>query len=660
MKYALVTATLLILVPSANAIGGKPGNSPIGKTVAEFTLKDYHGTPHSLSGFRKSKLLVVAFLGTECPLAKLYGHRLGELDRAYRGKGVAFLGINANVNDSVTEIAAHAEKRRIEFPVLKDLGNKVADRMGAVRTPEVFLLDDKRVVRYWGRVDDQYGVGYTRDRVQEKSLENAIAELLAGKPVSVPVRKAPGCFIARVRKPVANSPVTYTKHIAPIIIRHCVECHRPGEIAPFSLTKYEEVFGWAETIQEVIADRRMPPWHADPKHGKFANARIITKAESDLIDKWVANGAPKGDPKDMPKLPMFVSGWQLPRKPDLVVKMRETPYTVPAEGEFLRGGQRRGVPYRYFVADPGFKEDKWIRMAEVVPGNRAVVHHILVIVRAPGARGGLGVGGGEFLVGYVPGLGPAILPDGMAKFVPAGSKLVFQMHYTPNGSVQTDLSKVGLVFTDPKKVKQVVVTTRAANRGFRIPPKAADHKVEATTRSLPFDVDLLAFMPHMHLRGKSFSYEARYPDGKKEMLLNVPNYDFNWQTRYLLSKPKKLPAGTRVHCVAHFDNSKYNLSNPDPTATVRWGDQTWHEMMIGYFDIVIPADRFRKITKQAQSDPQARAKEIIRRFDTDGDGKLSKKEVPPRLQKFFDQLDRNKDGFLTADEIGRLTRFLRF
>lgn len=659
MKHALLTTLLLILFPAVNAVGGKPAKSPIGTTVAGFTLKDYHGKPHSLSDFHKSKLLVVAFLGTDCPLAKLYGYRLGQMERRHRGKGVAFVGINANVNDSITEIAAHAEKRRIEFPVLKDLGNKVADQMGAVRTPEVFLLDEKRVIRYRGRVDDQYGIGYTRDSIQEKSLENAIGELLAGKPVSVPVRKAPGCFIARVRKPNPNSPVTYTKHIAPIIIKHCVECHRPGEIAPFSLATYEDVFGWAETIQEVIADRRMPPWHADPKHGKFANARIITKAETDLLDKWVANGAPKGDPKDVPKLPKFVDGWQLPRKPDLVVNMRKTAYTVPAEGDFLRGGQRRGVPYRYFVVDPGFKEDKWVRMAEVVPGVRSVVHHILVIVRPPGARGGLGVGGGEFLAGYVPGLGAAILPDGMAKFVPAGSKFVFQMHYTPNGVEQKDLSKIGLVFADPKDVKQVVVTTRAANRRFRIPPKKADHKVEATSGSLPFDVDLIAFMPHMHLRGKSFSYEARYPDGKRELLLSVPNYDFNWQTRYRLAKPKKLPAGTRIHCVAHFNNSKYNLSNPDPSATVRWGDQTWHEMMIGYFDIVVPADRFRKNVEKARKDPQARAKGIVRRFDSDGDGKLSKKEVPARLQKFFDRLDRNKDGFLTIDEINRLTKFLR-
>jgi len=658
MKQAVIAVTLcLLFVADAVAKHKKAAPSPIGKTVQDFSLKDYRGKAHSLHDFRESKLLVVAFLGTECPLAKLYGHRLGQLDRKYAAKKVAFLGINANLNDSVTEIAAHARRHKIDFPVLKDLGNKVADRMGAVRTPEVFLLDEKRVIRYWGRIDDQYGVTHTRDVPRSRDLERAIGELLAGKPVSVPVTKTEGCFIARVRKPNPNSPVTYTKHIAPILLKRCVECHRPGEIAPFSLTSYKEVFGWAETIQEVIHDGRMPPWHADPKHGQFANDRSMTKAEKKLIDQWVANGAPQGDPKHMPQMPKFVSGWQLSRKPDRVITMRETAYTVPAEGEFLRGGERRGIRYKYFTVDPKFTEDKWVQMAEVVPGNRAVVHHILVIVRRPGRRRGLGIGGGEFLAGYVPGLGAAILPDGMAKFVPAGSKLIFQMHYTPIGSVQKDLSKIGLIFADPKSVKQVVMTTRAVNHRFRIPANAANHRVEASTGSLPFDVKLLAFMPHMHLRGKSFSYEARYPDGSKKMLLNVPNYDFNWQTRYLLSKPKLLPAGTKMHCVAHFDNSEHNLNNPNPNRSVRWGDQTWNEMMIGYFDILMPVDEFRKLVKATgKSSPQSRAKTLIRRLDNNGDGKLSKQEVPKKLARFFKRLDRNKDGTLT---VGELERFLK-
>ncbi|MFQ5731936.1 MAG: redoxin domain-containing protein [Planctomycetaceae bacterium] len=657
-RFLLATLTVTLLSTFSSAEDAKP-KSPLGKTVAEFSLKDYRGKSHSLSDFKSSKLVVVAFLGTECPLAKLYGMRLGQLHRKYKAKGVAFVGVNANEFDSITEIAAHARRHKIDFPVLKDVGNALADRMGAVRTPEVFVLDEKRAIRYWGRIDDQYGVTHTRDVPKHRDLENALDELLAGKPVSTPVTKAEGCFIARIREPNPNSPVTYVKHVAPVLRKRCVECHRPGEIAPFSLTSYKDVAGWAETIKEVIDESRMPPWHADPKHGKFANDRSLTKAEKRLITTWVRNGAPRGKGKvpPLPKKP--VSGWQLPKNPDAVFSMRKQPFTVPAEGEFTSDGERRGVRYQYFAVDPGFKEDKWIRMAEVVPGNRAVVHHILVIVRPPGHRRRLGIGGGSFLVGYVPGLRAVVLPNGMAKFVPAGSQLIFQVHYTPIGSVQKDLSKVGLVFADPKEVKQVVATMQAVNRrGLKIPPHAANHRVDATTGALPFDVKLLAFMPHMHLRGKSFSYEAKYADRKTEMLINVPRYDFNWQTRYELATPKTLPAGTRLHCVAHYDNSEGNLNNPDSNRTVRWGDQTWNEMMIGYFDILMPADKFRKL-KDAQRAPKVSVKDILRRLDKNGDGKLSKTEVPRRLLRLFDRLDRNKDGVLTANELERIARFLQ-
>ena len=504
---------LAVLLGVANLAVAKDTakDSPVGRKVAAFTLKDYRGKAHSLADFKSSKLVVVAFLGVECPLAKLYGLRLGQMAREYKAKGVAFIGVNANDLDSITEIAAHARRHKIDFPVLKDVGNKLADRIGAVRTPEVFVLDEKRVIRYWGRIDDQYGVSHTRDNARHNDLKDALAELQAGKPVSKAVVKAEGCFISRVRKPNPKSPVTYVKHIAPIIQKNCVECHRTGEIAPFTLTSYTDVAGWGETIKEVVDENRMPPWHADPKHGKFANERRLTKQEKQLITTWVRNGAPRGEGKEPATPAKAVADWQLPQKPDEIFEMSSKSFTVPAEGDFRRNGERRGVRYRYFRVKTNFKEDKWIRMAEVQPGNRAVVHHILVMVRPPGFRRALGVGGGEFLAGYVPGLRSTVLPKGTAKFVPAGSELIFQMHYTPIGSEQKDLSRVGLVYADPKDVKQVVVTTRAANiRGLRIPANAANHRVPATSSSLPFDVKLIAFMPHMHLRGKSFSYEAHF------------------------------------------------------------------------------------------------------------------------------------------------------
>jgi peroxiredoxin len=545
--------------------------------VADFTLSDYHGKPYSLADFKDRQLLVVAFVGTECPLAKLYGPRLEELAKEFGPKGVGFLGVDPNSQDGVTQIAAYARLHGITFPILKDLNNLAADRFGARRTPEVFVLDAKHNIRYHGRIDDQYGIGVQRDKPQNRDLALALDELLAGKPVSKPTTEVTGCLIGRTKPPTADSPVTFAKDIAPIFNRRCVECHRPGEIGPFTLTDYKKAAGWADMIAEVVEDGRMPPWHADPKFGHFANDRRLTAEEKKLIRTWAANGAPAGDLSKLPPTPEFTDGWQLPKPPDKVLTMRDNPYEVPAEGP---------VRYQYFFASTDFAEDKWVSAMEVRPGNRAVVHHILVFARQPGQRDDPDGGGTRgFLASYVPGLRPEPFPPGMAKRIPAHSVLVFQVHYTPNGSPATDLSRIGFVFADPKTVTHEVRTTSAVQRRISIPPGAADYVLDATSRAAPDDRLLLGYMPHMHLRGKAFSYEAVYPDGKKEMLLDVPKFDFNWQTSYRLAEPLKLPAGTKLHAVAHFDNSAENPNNPDPTKSVRWGEQTWDEMMLGYFDV---------------------------------------------------------------------------
>lgn len=619
--------------------------SPIGRKVENFKLQDYRGKEHRLSDF-KQKFLVVAFLGTECPVAKLYSPRLAALEKELTSKGVGFLGINSNRQDSITEIAAHARIHGVKFPILKDLGNKVADQMGAVRTPEVFVLDEARVVRYWGRVDDQYGIGYLRDEPKRADLKIALEELLAGKVVSKPVTVSVGCHIGRVKQAVKDSPVTYSNQIARLLQNRCVECHRKGEIAPFALTDYKEVAGWAEMIAEVVHEERMPPWHASKEYGKFHNDRRLSKEEKELIFTWVKNGAPEGDPKDLPKPRTYTTGWQLPTKPDVVVEMPEE-YSVPAEGT---------VRYKYFVIDPKFKEDKWFTSAELLPGNRAVVHHILAFALPPGNRRLNGVQG--FLVGYVPGLRAKPFPKGMAKKIPAGSKIVFQVHYTPNGSAQKDRSKLGLIFADPKTITHEVRTTSAAQRFLQIPPNASNHKVSASSRRAIPESKLLSFLPHMHLRGKSFKYELVYPDGKKETVLDVPHYDFNWQTSYRLEKPKSLPNGTRMACVAHYDNSEENLANPDPTRTVRWGDQTWDEMMIGYFDIAVPREPEEKPEEKTPVEPKPateavkkRAKRLMATFDKNGDGKIMRDEVSGIYRAGFNRLDGDGDGKITYEEL---------
>ena len=636
--------------------------APLGRKLDELQLKDYRGRDYSLSDFKDQKLVVVAFLGTECPLATLYGPRLAQLAGRFESRGAAFVAVNANSQDSLTEIAAYARTHKIEFPILKDIKNELSAKLGAERTPEVFVLDAQRVVRYHGRIDDQYGVGYINDKPKRQDLALAIEELLADKPVSKASTPAVGCLIGRRKQPESNAKVTYSRDIAPLLQQHCVECHRAGEIAPFALMDFDEVAGWAAMMVEVTRENRMPPWHADPKHGKFSNARRLNDREKQLLVDWVAAGTPEGDRAEQPKPREFVSGWQLPQAPDQVISVHKTPFKVPAQGE---------VRYQYFKADPDFKEDKWLSAAELQPGNRAVVHHILAFARPAGSPGGIGGGGvSGFLVGYVPGMRAEAFPTGMAKRVPAGSELVFQVHYTPNGTEQLDDSKLGLVFADPKTLTHEVRTTSAANPAIRIPANAGNHREQATTRqSLPGSL-LIACMPHMHLRGKSFLYEAQFPDGKSEVLLDIPHYDFNWQTSYHFAEPKPIPAGTTIKCVAHYDNSEHNLANPDPSKLVRWGDQTWEEMLIGYFDIAVPmSESAEKATSKTKPKaaakpaaglagllggnvaPAARAKLLLQRFDTNKDGQIGRTEVPENLTKIFDVLDLNKDGTLTLEEL---------
>ncbi|MCA9144085.1 MAG: redoxin domain-containing protein [Planctomycetaceae bacterium] len=623
--------------------------SPLGRTVAAFSLSDYRGREFSLDDFSSQKLMAVAFLGTECPLAKLYGPRLNALADEFASKGVAFVGINSNTHDSNSEIAAYVQRHAIEFPLLKDLGNRVADAMGAQRTPEVFLLDQDRVVRYWGRIDDQYGVGYSRDEPTRHDLRLAIEELLSGLSVSQPITEAVGCHIGRIKTPDETAVVTYSNQVARIFQRQCVECHRPGEIAPFSLTNYDEVVGWADTISEVIEEQRMPPWHAKGPPGHFKNERLMTDDEKQTIYDWVASGAPQGDPKQLPEPIEYVTGWRLSREPDAIIAMRDHPFVVPAEGT---------VEYQYFIVDPGFTEDKWIRGAEVLPGNRSVVHHAIVFFRTPDEMSHQGLGS---LTGYVPGQSSFELPSHQARFVPAGSKFVFQMHYTPTGAPEEDLTRVGLLFSDAADVTEELVTLVAINHDFEIPAHAQDFPIQATRSNFPPGAKLQGITPHMHVRGRSFRVDAinSTATNPSHTLLDVPRYDFNWQHAYALTEPLPLTSGLRLECTALFDNSEKNLVNPDPSVTVRWGDQTWEEMMIAFLEVSIPVDRDRDdrrnepppLTDQQRASAEQTAADLIKRFDRDGDGVLRNAETPKAFATFaFGRIDKNRDKTITYEE----------
>ena len=419
---------------------------------------------------------------------------------------------------------------------------------------------------------------------------------------------------------------TFYKDVLPILQSNCQSCHRPGEVAPMSLLTYEDARPWAIAMKMAVVSQKMPPWYADPQYGHFSNERKLTSQQIRTLVSWVDGGAKPGDPKDAPAPVQFVDGWNI-GKPDRVIEMPAA-YDVPAEGT---------VDYQYMVIPGGFTQDTWVKAAEIRPGNRAVVHHVIAFIRSPESKwmrdakpGEFFVpkkekeddqqqeGGnqqqakadpqqangdqqkpaanqqqrgqrrrgeiGELLVGYAPGLQPLTLTD-QAKLIKAGSDIVLQLHYTANGTAGSDKTKIGLIFAkEAPKLRNVQLA--ASNPGFKIPPNDPAYEVKSQVL-LQETVTLADLMPHMHFRGKDFLYQVIYPDGKTETLLSVPKYDFNWQLGYQLAKPIVLPRGTRIECTAHFDNSVNNPYNPDPNKEVRWGDQTWEEMMIGWFSVTV-------------------------------------------------------------------------
>ena len=365
--------------------------------------------------------------------------------------------------------------------------------------------------------------------------------------------------------------VSYAKDVAPILQEKCQTCHRPKQVAPFSLLTYDQARRWAQPIREAVESRRMPPWHADSHYGTFLNDRRLTPRERATLLAWIEQETPLGDPKELPPRKEFPKGWSI-GEPDLVLTMPE-PYEVAAEGV---------ISYQRFRVKTDLTEDRWVQAAEAQPGNRSVVHHICVFLvddQPEDDRQGDEL---RELVCYAPGDLPSLFPAGSAKLLPAGATLDLELHYTPIGTVQHDQSSVGLIFSRGP-IRRRVYTKGISEKSLNIPPGAANHEVRASYR-FGTDARLLSFMPHMHLRGKDFRYTATYPDGRTEVLLSVPAYDFGWQSVYRLSDPKPMPLGTRIDCVAHFDNSSANPANPDPSVTVRWGEQTFDEMMIGFID----------------------------------------------------------------------------
>lgn len=580
IRKSCAASCALFLAVSVCTVAQVMGNPKdrIGEKVEDVTLRSLSGETVQLLSYLKDKVLVIAYTGLGCPISGRYAPRLEAIYKEFSAKGVSFVGINANPQDRPEAIAKEIKELGITFPVLQDFEQALTKQLDAQTSTIAFVVDKGGVLRYRGMIDDQYTVGAQKEKPTNKYLERAIRSVLAGKEPEVAKTVAPGCLITRVASIKTDEKVTYSSHIARIMQDHCQSCHRPQQIAPFSLTSYEAVQGWSAMIHSVVSRDRMPPWNAaDEFDGLFVNERQLPEADKKHLLTWIESGMPRGTPEEDPPPRKWPAQWRI-GNPDKVYTMRDS-FDVPAEGI---------VPYQYFFIPTDYRKDMWIQAVEIHAGAADVVHHVIAFTVDPTKKvdnSRLGLEDG-FLCATVPGDTPSVFAPGQGKKLGAGHTLVLQVHYTANGKKRKDKSQIGLIFAK-EAVTEEVRTRGIYNLNFTIPPGDSNYQVLAE-HTFATDTDLLSFYPHMHFRGKSWEYRATFPDQTKKTLLSVPKYNYSWQESYILKEPMRLPAGTKVECIAHYDNSSENFVNPDPTKAVKFGEQSWDEMMIGYVDYVVP------------------------------------------------------------------------
>ena len=572
----LLAAIAFISLPlsAADASAEREPRQAKPQAVTDFSLLDYRGRHFELH--RADARVVVLFVaGNGCPIVRQSISKVRSLRGKFAKDGVVFWMLNANPQDDRESIEEEARSFNVgSIPILLDEHQFVARSLGVTRTAEAIAISTKDwTILYRGAIDDQLTEGAIKPEASGKYLETALAEFLAEKPVTLAKAPVKGCLIKFENATKDDDkPVSYAKVIAPMLQQKCVGCHSAGNIGPFAMSSYKKVKGWSEMMREVVLAKRMPPWHADPHFGKFSNDRSLTADEMGSLLRWIEQDCPRGDGEDslalaQPKAERWALG-----QPDLIVPLPK-PQSVPATGV---------LQYRYVDSQFEMPEDGWLRACVIRPDNRKVVHHVIVRVKYP--EGAKGKPEEEvFLTSWAPGNMTPECPPGTGKFLPKGARFNFELHYNTIGKPETDSSEMGLYLA--KEAPKMVLETRTAeNRDFSIPPGEADSRTHALY-SFRHDTIIYDLIPHMHLRGSWFKYEALYPDGKKETLLSVPNYDFNWQTEYRLAQPKRVPAGTWLLCTGGHDNSAKNPYNPDPTKRVKHGLQSFEEMFMGFMNV---------------------------------------------------------------------------
>lgn len=586
MKAVAGFAWVLVSALAGPALAVGPG-----ERVDNFALLDHSGAFHELYYLSDAKAVVLMVHGNGCPIVRKALPELKAIRDAYRARGVEFLLVNSNLQDNRESIAQEASEFAIDLPILVDGTQLIGESMGFVRTADVFVIDPKGwKLAYRGPIDDRLAYGAQKPAANHHYLADALDAVLAGKPVAVAQAEAVGCLINLPERDRRNehAKISYTERIAPMLAENCASCHRAGGIGPWAMTSYEMVHGFAPMIREVVRTKRMPPWHADPHYGSFVGDRSLTAEDIKTLVHWIEAGVPRGDgPDPLAQLDDNQwSEWTL-GKPDLIVEVPA--FDVPATGV---------VDYQYPYAKNPLGRDVWVRAIEIVPGDRAVVHHVLAGIDDPHDDRRTIIGRIGELGGYAPGKNAVPYPEDTGILLRKDAHFRFQMHYTPNGRATRDVTRVGYYFYDEPPKHQLDMTM-IMNAGLTVPAHAKAY-TESLEHVFDRDVMLYSLMPHAHLRGRAARFTAHYPDGGEEILLSVPKYDFSWQTTYALQSPKLLPAGTRLVFDMTWDNSAQNPANPDPDQDVYWGEQTWDEMNVGWLRFRY-ADDFDRMPRTARS-----------------------------------------------------------
>jgi thiol-disulfide isomerase/thioredoxin len=586
-----VVAAALVFACLAPASRAASADVPLGTTVSDLRFKDIRYLTRTLDDLPRSKAYVLVFTTTTCPLVQRYLPVLNQLEKAYRDKGVQFVAVNVGPDDSIRAMAAQAVEYEAAYPFVKDFEARCAAALGVKRTPEVAVLDGSRRLRYRGRIDDQYRLGGARPEPTRHDLKEALDEILAGNKVTVPETPVDGCVITTAELPPATTPVTFAEHVAPILHKHCVGCHRSGTAAPFSLVTYAQVAARANTIAEVVREERMPPWYGAPRFAEFTNRRKLTPQERATVLRWAKDGRAKGDEAKLPAPPAPVdSPWRI-GQPDLIIQAPE--HDLPAAGV---------IDYKYVVLPHVFQHDTWVRAVQILPDNPKVLHHCNLAYLKVAEKWRMD----NFITGTVPGGEPMTLGTGVGFRIPQGALLLLQVHYVSTGKKEKCRIAVGMKYASGR-IDQHLRFLLLEDKQFAIPPGAPAHRV-AASRVLPHDAVGIGLFSHMHVRGRDMTFTAHYPGGHSETLLVVPNYSFDWQMPYVWEPGrKKLPQGTRLEAVAHYDNSAFNPFNPDPGATVKCGQQTFHEMMNGFVFYVAADERLGFDIDGATGRAQAKA-----------------------------------------------------